>query len=622
MEIETTNAIKLLFPNSSLIMVYLEAITNSFDAGARNIKVQISLEAYDKSNTLSITISDDGVGFTEENFSRFKKLLRPRDNQHKGLGRLVYLEYFSTVFVESYFDKLKRNFVYSTDFDGESSIEGISEPKNGTTLVFNGYLKDKIYSYEYVKSESLKSEILYHLFPTLQMLKNTDQDFQITLSVETKEENRQQEFFSDTATITKSDLPNLIHKDIIDLTIDGLDSVRVSYNISESGTRPIRLIAFSVDGRTIPSNIINLNSIPEDYSAIFIFESSFFNMKSDNSRQKLILPEGTSDNALFSVLRKEVGSILDSEIPEIREKNSITESKFHEKFPHLLGYFEKTSVGLIDKDESIYIAQQKFFRDQKRILESESIDENVYEKSLELSSRSLTEYVLYREKIIEKLSANIESENENKIHEIIVPRYKEFFGKEVVEQIYRNNAWLLDDKFMSFQTILSEKRMQEVISAISVNSEKDGSDGRPDIAMIFSDDPDDCRAVDVVVIELKKKQDNEKENQYAINQLLKRARELVTHCPNIQRMWYYAIMHVDTEMEQSLIQQDFSPLFSKGKVFYREFKTPTEYGDKVPTPLFVITMQTIVADARVRNSTFLRILREGMEYYSNKQSKS
>lgn len=42
-------------------------------------------------------------------------------------------------------------------------------------------------------------------------------------------------------------------------------------------------------------------------------------------------------------------------------------------------------------------------RDQKTVLEAEYLDEEKYDKAMDLSSRSLAEYILYREKIISKL---------------------------------------------------------------------------------------------------------------------------------------------------------------------------------------------------------------------------
>jgi anti-sigma regulatory factor (Ser/Thr protein kinase) len=97
MDIETSNAIKLFFPNPSLAQVFFEAVANSLDAGASEITVQVEIQAFTMPDTLKISITDNGLGFTDENFDRFKTLLRRRDEFHKGLGRLVYLNYFDRV---------------------------------------------------------------------------------------------------------------------------------------------------------------------------------------------------------------------------------------------------------------------------------------------------------------------------------------------------------------------------------------------------------------------------------------------------------------------------------------------------------------------------------------------
>jgi len=76
-----------------------------------------------------------------------------------------------------------------------------------------------------------------------------------------------------------------------------------------------------------------------------------------------------------------------SQFPQIRERNLRTETEFEKQFPHLLGLFEKTTAGLIDKDEALDIAQRKFFKAQKEILESDKLDDATFEKSLEFSSR-------------------------------------------------------------------------------------------------------------------------------------------------------------------------------------------------------------------------------------------
>src|SRR5262249_37634249 len=130
----------------------------------------------------------------------------------------------------------------------------------------------------------------------------------------------------------------------------------------------------------------------------------------------------------------------------------------------LTGYFDQVTVGIINKDDALWSAEKRFFHEQRQILECDTLNETTFEKSLEVSSRTLTEYILYRELIIQRLKDITGEDREHAIHNLIVPRYKTYHHDGLVDGIYRNNAWLLDDKFMSFRTILSEGTMEKLIS--------------------------------------------------------------------------------------------------------------------------------------------------------------
>ena len=170
---------------------------------------------------------------------------------------------------------------------------------------------------------------------------------------------------------------------------------------------------------------------------------------------------------------------------EIQQKNAVTKTLFEDKYPHLTGYFEQETVGIIDKDEAIAFAQTRFFKEQRQVLEGNSLDDATFEKSLEISSRTLTEYVLYRELVIERLRQVRSDDHESVIHNLIAPKGERFHGEELLDGIYRNNAWLLDDKFMSFRTLLSERTMKELIAAITLSDDVVNAKGRPDISLIF-----------------------------------------------------------------------------------------------------------------------------------------
>lgn len=618
MDIETSGAIRLFFPNPSLTLVYFEALANALDAGATDVSINIDVQAFDKPDTLKITVSDNGDGFTDENFERFRKLLRPRDKFHKGIGRLVFLNYFARVDVDSSREKWRRTFTFKDGFDGNAPLQNLAEQQEAkTTLAFSGFAKERVKSYDDLKPDALKPLLIEQFLPTLDARKREGKAFKISINLTTNESNAQKEFFPQATEITSADLPTMTKITIQDDTLDAISTIDMHYHVAPVSGKGSSLVAFSIDGRTIPANLIPPSSFPPGYLCVFLFESELFHSNADSSRQRLVLPEGTPEAHLFRVLRRELGRVLAEKIPQITERNEKTKEKFEEQFPHLLGFFEDDTVGLIDRDDALAIAQQRFFKEQKAILQSEKLSDAAYEKSLEMSSRTLTEYILYRDKIISRMKEMTGGNAESEIHNLIVPRFKEYSQSSMPSEIYQNNAWLLDDKFMVFRTILSEKSMDAVINAIRLDDESVGDTGRPDIAMIFSADPCDATPVDVVVVEIKKKTDAEKDNFYAVNQLLDRAGKLVAHCPNIQRVWYYAIMDVNEATAFRLRQFKWTPFFSKGKVYYQEFDTPHPDGRIIPTPTFVVSFDAIIADAEGRNHTFLEILREGMKKYAD-----
>lgn len=616
MEIETSSAIKLFFPNPSLALVFFEAIANSLDAGANHIEIDISIQSFSLPSSLNIKIKDNGNGFTDESFERFKKLMKPRDSFHKGIGRLVFLDYFSSIEINSQWNNATRHFIYNKDFDGNSELSDADKgQEQKTELSFTGFIKDKVKSYDDLRPQSLKERIIAHFLLTFNDIKKSGNDFGIKITLDVADENSQKDFFSTSVEISVKDLPEMQSVEIAKNELDAFSTITAHYYVNDSYSGRNLLTAISIDGRTIPVSLVQPASIPVGCSAVFIFSSEMFFGCADSSRQKLVLPETVPESALYSLLKREIGKILSAKIPKISEYNEKAKIRFEEKFPHLLGYIDYDVVGLIDGDEALNTAQERLFKQQKEILQCEHLSDSLYEKSLDASSRTLTEYILYREKIISKLKSMTGDNSEDEIHNLIVPKRKNYHQDSIVSGIYENNAWLLDDKFMTFRTILSEKRMDEIINHILLSDEVDGEAGRPDIAMIFSADPKEEKPVDVVVVEIKKITDDEKENQYSINQLIKRATKLAKYCNNIQRIWYYAVVNVNDEFAETLQIQKWAPLYSKGRVFYQEFQAPKAGGLFVPTPIFVLSFDAIVSDAEARNHTFLEILRSSIKQH-------
>lgn len=633
MKIETENALELFFPKTALSLVYFEAIANSLDANASNIDINIYIEDKTASHSLKIDITDDGDGFTEENFNRFEKLLNPKDKSHKGIGRLVFLKYFNRIEIQSSWLNQNRSFIFDSKGIKNNIISNNTENKKITKLSFREFRGDKIHSYNYINPIELKKSIIEHFLPKLNTLAQQKIPFKITIDLKTGR-TESNNIYEDKVSITENDLPELIESEnsiFIPSNLGQEYEIKVFYLIEKIDDASQLLIAFNIDNRTVViENFLKKDVLPAiGYRCIFLFSSTLFDNCTDTSRQKFNLPDEISQNELKRHLRDAIGKILTDEIPDIKAKNAETKQEFEKNFPHLIGYFEKDVVGLIDKNEALNDAQTNLFKEQKRILAAENLTDEQYRKSIEFSSRALTEYVLYREKIISKMEELLANKSEEtEIHNLIIPRYTKLEQANLVHEAYQNNAWLLDDKFMSFRTILSEKEMKEVIQEIRLDNEKiDNERGRPDIALIFSADPKVNEKVDVVIVEIKDKNDDLKDSMYAINQLLERSNKLVRYCKNIQRMWYYVVVHVDQTMSRQLMQSGYTPLFSKGKIFYKENKTFVYQDDteqvikgEVPTPTVIMSFDAIIDDAKLRNHTFLEILRESMKQHVIKQA--
>ena len=616
--IETDYALDLLHPRSSFTQIYFEAVANAFDAGADEIAIRIVSDGkINPVGQLEITISDNGIGFTDERFERFCVVKRPQDAHHKSVGRYVYLSYFSAVHVTSRFDGQQRSFTFSKDFDRQSELSKSDEKGNLTCLRFAGFAGERLKAYEDINPGSLREQLIQQFLPMLFDRKKRARDFRIKIELQTESANEKKDFFPDAQVITAADIPPFETK-TVRIQADGSfqvpdmqngHEVVVSYFLKSGMGEKEHFVAASIDGRTIPfTNLLPASAIPPNHSAIFLLESEAFG-KPDTSRQSLVLPDDITLDQLNRVLRREIAAVLSEKIPEISDRNTETKKQFEERYPHLTGYFDEQSVGVINKEEAIETAQRRFLRDQKKVLESDSLDDATFHKSLEVSSRTLTEYILYREKIIKRLAAMSAEDSETDIHNLIVPRYRKYHQDRLLDGIYSNNAWLLDDKFMSFRTVLSEARMHDVISAITLGTESVDDDGRPDIAMIFSADPEEVQSVDVVVIEIKKRTVDDKEGPYAATQLVKRARKLVDHCPKIQRIWYFAIIEINAELSQLLTDMNWAPIFSKGKVFYQDFQVKRADGTSVPTPTCLLSFDAVISDAAARNHTFLEILK-------------
>lgn len=622
MQVNIKQAIRLFFSNPSLDMVFIEAIANSLDADASKISICISIDELGKQETLKITVQDNGVGFTQERYGKFCKLLQVEDSTHKGVGRLVYLYYFDTIEVSSIFNKQHRTFLYNTSFDEANSnmvLEPIDSQEQRTILNFSNCTLKRLSSYNSILPDSLKRMILEEFLPRFYVYKEEGKEIEIDIELKIGKVKKNQFIGNRKVTISLNDLPVLKVEEVNASQIRMFEDMVLQYSIEkkESYVAPFIITALCIDNRAYKlSDIISSDNIPWGYELIFLLKSSIFNGQVDPSRQTLTLRDELL-KSVKKIFRTKIANIIQQDIPSFKESNEKTRLSLSKSYPHLLGYFEDEEIGIVSRSKSLEIAQQKFLRDQKTVLEAEYLDGEKYEKAMDLSSRSLAEYILYREKIISKLETITNKDSDATIHNLILPKRSILKNNQNVTAIYNNNLWLLDNKYMTYTTAMSERTMQEVVEEITQGVEHGSDSNRPDLAIIFSDNPEDlsCK-VDVVIIELKKRGIKLSKTEEVISQLKQRATKLMNYYPNrIQRIWFYGIVEFNDEFKLSLKNEHYTPLFSKDTLYYKENEWYLSLESDIPYKVgtYILSIDAFIKDAKAHNEIFLNILKEGFK---------
>lgn len=611
MKINLSKAISTFHPSPSYEQIYFEAVANALDAGADKISLRIKIESFDNPKSLELIVEDNGIGFIDKNFNKFSRLLEVESNDHKGLGRLVYLSYFEKINIESYYDKSKKRiFTFDSNFNGESEELENAEEKSGSTLYFSKYIKEKIYSYDCLIPDKVKTSLIEQFFPLFFRKKERGEILNIEISLTVDSPNYEYDFYSCKINFNLDDLPKLEKATFQDLSVDFCANFDIHYSIDYNLEKDKSIYtAICIDNRALKYELVLIDSIPHGYQMRFLFISEYFEGKANSSRQKIDLPDEITERNLKAKLRAEIGNIIETNIPSVKTKNQEISDKLNQQYPHLDGYFPSDSIGLIQKTLFLEEAQKKFFSEQKQILECDNLDDSRYEKALELSSRALAEYVIYRARIISKLKEMSPQNSEEDLHKLIVPMRKTLKKEVHDDDIYNNNVWMLDDRFMSYNIILSDEIMSKVIKEITLDKVEDNS--RPDITMVFSGNPNLEQKFSVVVVELKKKGLSLAKNEEVVSQLKQRARKLLKYFPNkIEKIWFYGITDIDNEFRISLKEQGFKELFSHGQMFFNlQPIIVDDENNPFMTDLFVMTYESLIMDAESRNDSFLKVLR-------------
>lgn len=615
MEVNIKQALKVFFSKSSFEMIYFEAFANALDAGATDFYIDI--KQGNELKELSLVLTDNGIGFTDERFRKFGKLFDVEEEpSHKGLGRLVYLCYFGKVHVESCFNNsVRRVFDFDESFKGTSQTIHTGNEDNGTVLTMTEFLGTKLGRNDYIKPSYIKNALLENFYMKFYKAKLVGKQLNIFIRLFVDGQIVSKE------TITTDSMPSFSVKELT-TQMDFFNSIDLYYYVREVEIKETKVItALAIDDRSHRVEIIADENLPKGYEMIFLLISESFQGNIDGTRQNLTI----SDNELTiikTIFRNGISEVIKEQFPQINKNNEKRVTYLKQTFPHLCGYFDNNDIGYSSQTDILKKAQDKFFRDQKEILGAKELNDEQFNKSLDLSARALTEYILFRQNVIKRMKGLDKNNKEEELHNLIAPKYAEFHGQDVVTDMYRNNVWVLDDKFMSYSTVLSEAEMSRVIDVLTEGEVRNKDNDRPDITLFFSGDPNDVsKKVDVVVVELKRLGLSVEQNSIVEIQLDTRTRRLAEYYgKRIQRMWFYGIVDFDDQYEMHLRDNYFNPLFSNGKIYFRSKPVSLNLtsSESVIQNAYILDFSAMVEDANSRNSTFLKILQHSFENESSK----
>jgi len=566
--------------------VVYEAVTNSIQAGATNIKINFTSNTMEMENPKkyidSIVIEDDGEGFVQKNLDAFKeyKTQNKRELGCKGIGRFLYLKVFNKVHIDS-LDK-------SIDFEIDKDIEPKNTKKIDKTLLILEHPKNKIL----IEYDNFKENIQEHFIAYFKLKK----DLGIQINIETYENNELKN------KISSEDIPKFKDKDFkvgkhkfkIHYTLDNIQNNEGYYC---AGSRVVKKNSeLSSDKKLKIFQIIDI---------VYLISSRYLddNVVKETRDDFTIHPKRKNQEDLFHSLSwEDIQEAIRNEIKTIAKENDInideiakeSLSRAISEAPYL-GYYIKRNEEVYDYETLIINAEKEFEKDKDFLRgNSEKMDDEYHQKLTKVTHSELAEYMFDRQKIIKKLK-NLTDNNviEEEIHNIFMKKRT----NDDKENYTSNNLWLFDDRFMTYDKLFSEEYINRIFPELVKNTD------RIDLLSISSNTYNKNDITDIVIIELKRPK-NIITPAGAEEQLLKYARYVnQAKLKNKVRIWTYAFLKFNEETDGYLDDKSYNkiPTHSEYPIYYR-------YYENRNTIINFMDYAALSSDAENRHKTFMKIL--------------
>jgi hypothetical protein len=638
-------------PRSKALLPMFEAVVNSFqaieDAGAAvtspSIDIVIAREplltAEIDGEVNGFTITDNGVGFTQDNLESFFT----SDTQYKvrrggkGIGRFIWLKAFEYAEIEShYFDAnklVKRVFKFTTTGEqpaGRATDSKEFGPKTTVRLVAMRppYKENCPHSLSLIGHRLVEHCLPFFLDPSCPKVIIRDSNNTVDLNL----------YFRDTFAAKATQHTFNVRDSAF--TLKGLRL----YNPHETQHR----LLYAANSREVVAEkldkyIPNLQKKLSDDTGAFVYlgfvEGDYLNEHVNGERTNFSFPVDSTTDPLFDEIT--LGSIrqaaltcvsndLQPFLEEINtEKRTTINSYITQEAPQyrsLARYMDQFidrippgAKGLaldMALHEQMYEKQRELKEESHALIAEngkEALKPEEYEAKLndfleranELGKSSLAQYVTHRKVILEFLEKSLQANPdtgkyplEEIIHKIIYPMRTTSDDVPYEQQ----NLWIIDER-LSYHGFLASDMPLDSLSALSNSSES-----RPDI-MIFdralSFAEDDAALNSLVIIEFKKPDRSDYRKEDPVDQVYRLIREIKSgHFKDkngreikvqSERIPAYAYVICDTTEKIEIIAQNKGMLATPDNLGYYG------YNPSLSAYVEIISYAKLLRDAKKRN---------------------
>ena len=611
-----TNVKRMLshfYKNVTVNDVLKEAVMNSIQANATDIRINLEYEynqnidneSSNLGNLYKIIVSDNGEGLNSKNLNAFFEV--GTENKinlgGKGIGRFSFLKIARSVSIESVSDAGKYiTFEFSYDSNLESvSIQEAIEPDPYTTITFCEL------NLKHPKTQAQAC---------LTFLKKT---FNLFLFLKQKETSKP---INIRLLVNGELLGKINSSDIHCIQQSELESNNCKFNIYtfwEDNKSEIDIL-YCANNITVKTITYQINL---DKKYLFAVTSDYFDRKANSERTKFEFDSNeelaqqdilnsTPDKNFDDLIKRTCFNIVQANEPELVQKNIAQLEKLKEQFGYI--NFDEIDINVVSFNETEIIKSYRERRDREednliRLLNNDtaSLDE-IAEKVSEQNKHELAKYIFHRNLIVQKgLKLQGSDENEKILHELFFPQKISTESYDVAnpKHLYFNNIWLLDDKFMSYAYVASDLTIKTIKSDIGSEDCECISQKRPDLFVLYNNPEDSDLRKDVVLIEFKKGNIDYKEKLSAIDQV-DEYKEKLKEIVKINNFYCYIICDFkadDSDVERVMTNRAFTKVFSNNGCIYYGYLQGSN------THVTFISSNSIFADAKARNETFLNILK-------------